>query len=58
MVWKPGCHCLDCIQFQRSQFDFQDDVTAKGKTAREPRADEEGGLNVGIRTISLLPRVL
>lgn len=42
--------------FQRSQFDIQEDVTAKGEAAREPRAAEEGGLNVGIRMSSLLLR--
>ena len=30
-------------------------MTAKGKVTRGPRADEERGLNVGIRMISLLP---
>ena len=29
-------------------------MTTKGRVAREPRADEERGLNVGIRMISLL----
>lgn len=40
--------------FQRSQFDIQEYMTAKGKVARGPRADEERGLNLGIRMISLL----
>lgn len=31
-------------------------MTAEGKAAREPTADEERGLHVGIRMISLLPR--